>query len=197
MLESTARRPRRAPGLADEGPGAAAADDPRRAASCGSRSRAGSSSASARRRTTASPRSRRSPRCTPSTAPAGGDPPELRPAPALLRRGAGGDRDRGRGALLAHGRVRAGSPVGDAPEWATPVTIDDMKRAGRGDARADARRRHPDPAEPRRLVAGARRGRRDRPRRAVSANGDHISPEHPFPSPHQVRKRLAQRRASR
>ena len=24
----------------------------------------------------------------------------------------------------------------------------------------------------------------------LSANGDHISPEHPFPSPHQVRKRL-------
>jgi FO synthase len=26
----------------------------------------------------------------------------------------------------------------------------------------------------------------------LSANGDHISPEHPFPSPHRVRKRLAQ-----
>ena len=26
----------------------------------------------------------------------------------------------------------------------------------------------------------------------LSANGDHISPEHPFPSPHQVRKRLKQ-----
>jgi FO synthase len=26
----------------------------------------------------------------------------------------------------------------------------------------------------------------------LSANGDHISPEHPFPSPHQVRRRLAQ-----
>ena len=24
----------------------------------------------------------------------------------------------------------------------------------------------------------------------LSANGDHISPEHPFPSPHKVRKRL-------
>ena len=24
----------------------------------------------------------------------------------------------------------------------------------------------------------------------LSANGDHISPEHPFPSPHQVRKAL-------
>ena len=27
----------------------------------------------------------------------------------------------------------------------------------------------------------------------LSSNGDHISPEHPFPSPHQVRKRLAPR----
>ena len=26
----------------------------------------------------------------------------------------------------------------------------------------------------------------------LSANGDHISPEHPFPSPHQVRRRLAE-----
>jgi len=26
----------------------------------------------------------------------------------------------------------------------------------------------------------------------LSANGDHISPEHPFPSPHQIRKRLAE-----
>src|SRR3712207_9059306 len=29
----------------------------------------------------------------------------------------------------------------------------------------------------------------------LSANGDHISPEHPFPSPHQVRKRLARDRS--
>ena len=37
--------------------------------------------------------------------------------------------------------------------------------------------------------AGARRAR---PTSAgCRANGDHISPEHPFPSPHQVRKRLA------
>ena len=28
----------------------------------------------------------------------------------------------------------------------------------------------------------------------LSANGDHISPEHPFPSPHKVRKRLARGR---
>src|SRR5680860_20343 len=27
----------------------------------------------------------------------------------------------------------------------------------------------------------------------LSANGDHISPEHPFPSPHRMRKQLAPR----
>ena len=37
--------------------------------------------------------------------PAGGDPAELRPAPPLLRRGAGRDRHRGGRALLAHGPV--------------------------------------------------------------------------------------------
>jgi FO synthase len=31
----------------------------------------------------------------------------------------------------------------------------------------------------------------------LSANGDHISPEEPFPSPHQVRKELAPRGGSR
>ena len=66
-----------------------------------------------------------------------------------------------------------------------------MKRlVGRG-AAADARRRHPGAAEPRRLVARlVAAGATDLG--GLSANGDHISPEHPFPSPHQVRKRLAQ-----
>ena len=55
-------------GLADEAPGAAPGDDPRRRASCRSRSPAGSSSGSARASRSASNRSKRSPRCTPSTA---------------------------------------------------------------------------------------------------------------------------------
>jgi hypothetical protein len=74
-----------------------------RPASCGSRSRAGSSSASARARGARRRRSRRSPRCTRVRPPAGGDHPELRPAPELLRAGAGGDRRRGRRRVLAHG----------------------------------------------------------------------------------------------
>jgi FO synthase len=76
------------------------------------------------------------------------------------------------------------------PEWATPIDIDEMRRLVR---------------EARRLLPGV--GVQIPPNLAdwwpelvgegatdlggLSANGDHISPEHPFPSPHQVRKRLA------
>jgi FO synthase len=84
----------------------------------------------------------------------------------------------------------AEGPQLDAPAWACPVTLDDMKRLI-----AEARRLMPDIgiqvppnlsdwwAE---LVAA---GATDLG--GLSANGDHISPEHPFPSPTQVRKRLA------
>jgi FO synthase len=75
------------------------------------------------------------------------------------------------------------------PEWACPVSIADMTRLI---------------AEARRLMGDV--GIQIPPNLAdwwtelvaagatdlggLSANGDHISPEHPFPSPHQVRKRL-------
>ena len=80
--------------------------------------------------------------------------------------------------------------VRDAP-WASPVGIEDMKRLI---------------AETRRLMPGV--GIQVPPNLAdwwpelvasgatdlggLSANGDHISPEHPFPSPHQARRRLAE-----
>ena len=83
------------------------------------------------------------------------------------------------------------APEHGAPKWATPVGIEDMKRLI---------------AETRRLMPGV--GIQVPPNLAdwwpelvaagatdlggLSANGDHISPEHPFPSPHQVRKRLAE-----
>jgi FO synthase len=75
------------------------------------------------------------------------------------------------------------------PEWACPVNIDDMKRLI-----AETRRLMPDVGiqiPPNladwwgELVAA---GATDLG--GLSANGDHISPEHPFPSPHQVRKQL-------
>jgi FO synthase len=75
------------------------------------------------------------------------------------------------------------------PDWACPVEIEDMKRLI-----AETRRLMPDigiQIPPNladwwgELVAA---GATDLG--GLSANGDHISPEHPFPSPHQVRKEL-------
>jgi FO synthase len=75
------------------------------------------------------------------------------------------------------------------PDWACPVSIEDMKRLI-----AETRRLLPDVGiqiPPNladwwgELVAA---GATDLG--GLSANGDHISPEHPFPSPHQVRKQL-------
>ncbi len=76
------------------------------------------------------------------------------------------------------------------PDWACPITIEEMDRLV---------------GETRRLLPGVgvqvppnladwwpqlvRAGATDLG--GLSANGDHISPEHPFPSPHEVRKRLA------
>src|SRR4051795_2472562 len=82
------------------------------------------------------------------------------------------------------------APLREAPKWACPVSVDDMVRLVR-----EARRLlpgvgiqvPPNLAEwwPELVQAGAT------DLGGLSANGDHISPEHPFPSPHQVRKRLA------
>jgi len=85
-----------------------------------------------------------------------------------------------------HARLRPELPL---PEWACPVSIEDMKRLI-----AETRRLMPDVGiqiPPNladwwgELVAA---GASDLG--GLSANGDHISPEHPFPSPHQVRKEL-------
>src|SRR3954463_11463069 len=80
-------------------------------------------------------------------------------------------------------------PVLGAPKWASPGSVDDMKRLI-----AETRRLMPDigiqvPPNladwwPELVQAGAT------DLGGLSANGDHISPEHPFPSPLQVRRRL-------
>ncbi len=87
---------------------------------------------------------------------------------------------------------RHGAPRGTltAPPWATEITLGDMKRLV-----AECRRLMPDVGVqiPPNLAdwwdelveAGAT------DLGGLSANGDHISPEHAFPSPHEVRKRLA------
>ena len=84
----------------------------------------------------------------------------------------------------------AGAVAASLPDWANEITLDDMKRLV-----AECRRLMPEVGiqiPPNlsdwwdELVA---EGATDLG--GLSANGDHISPEHPFPSPHQVRKRLA------
>jgi len=75
------------------------------------------------------------------------------------------------------------------PDWACAVSIEDMKRLI-----AETRRLMPDVGIqiPPNLADWwgelVQTGATDLG--GLSANGDHISPEHPFPSPHQVRKQL-------
>jgi FO synthase len=76
------------------------------------------------------------------------------------------------------------------PDWANPISLADMKLLVR-----ECRRLMPDVGIqiPPNLSEWwdelVQEGATDLG--GLSANGDHISPEHPFPSPHQVRKRLA------
>jgi FO synthase len=89
----------------------------------------------------------------------------------------------------AAGAHASGEPL---PEWATPITLGDMRRLV-----AECRRLMPDVGiqVPPNLsdwwLDLVEEGATDLG--GLSANGDHISPEHAFPSPHQVRKRLAPR----
>ena len=84
----------------------------------------------------------------------------------------------------------ASGPDLPLPEWATAITVPEMERLV-----AETRRLMPDVGiqVPPNLsdwwLDLVRAGATDLG--GLSANGDHISPEHPFPSPHQVRKRLA------
>ncbi|MGH2984176.1 MAG: 7,8-didemethyl-8-hydroxy-5-deazariboflavin synthase subunit CofG, partial [Solirubrobacterales bacterium] len=109
-------------------------------------------------------------------APSPGMPVDAR---ALRRRSRGATRD-----------MREDMPV--EPEWANPISLDDMKRLI-----AECRRLMPEvgiqvPPNladwwPQLVEEGAT------DLGGLSSNGDHISPEEPFPSPHQVRKELAPR----
>src|SRR4051794_18292986 len=91
----------------------------------------------------------------------------------------------------AYWRTGVGAPPEvERPAWATDVTVEDMERLI-----AESRRLMPGVGVqvppnladwwPRLIAAGAT------DLGGLSANGDHISPEHPFPSPNQVRKRLS------
>jgi FO synthase len=85
----------------------------------------------------------------------------------------------------------ADGPMRDAPEWASPVTVEDLVELVRETARlmpGVGIQVPPNLSEhwPELVAAGAT------DLGGLSANGDHISPEHPFPSPAQVRRRLAE-----
>ena len=125
----------------------------------------------------------------------GGDPPELRAAPALLRRRSRPTSPtRLRRALDRQGplvgRLRAlGETAGRrrrTSPWSSRLGLPGHDRGheapDRRDQAADAGRRRPGPAEPLRLVAGAGRGRGDRPRRAVGQRRPHLA-RAPVPEP--------------
>ncbi len=102
----------------------------------------------------------------------------------------GGDGDAP--AVATDGEAPAGASPPLMPPWASPVGIDEIKRLI-----GECKRLMPDvgiqiPPNlsdwwPELVEAGAT------DLGGLSANGDHISPEEPFPSPHQVRKELAPR----
>jgi FO synthase len=99
-----------------------------------------------------------------------------------------GDGDAPAGAT--DGEAPSGASPSPLPDWASPVGIDEIKRLIR-----ECKRLMPDVGVqvppnlsefwPELVEAGAT------DLGGLSANGDHISPEEPFPSPHQVRKELA------
>jgi FO synthase len=84
------------------------------------------------------------------------------------------------------------SPSVSIPDWANPVSIDEIKHLI-----AECKRLMPDvgvqvpPNLSEFWAELVDAGATDLG--GLSANGDHISPEEPFPSPHQVRKELAPR----
>ncbi len=105
----------------------------------------------------------------------------------------GGARRRNGGGGAEAGLPREFPPEGSPaalPDWASPVSVEDIERLI-----ADCRRLMPDvgvqvppnlsDAWGELVEAGAT------DLGGLSANGDHISPEHAFPSPHEVRKELA------
>jgi FO synthase len=104
------------------------------------------------------------------------------------RWGGGGDAPAG----ATDGEAPSGASPPPLPAWANPVGIEEIKRLI-----GECKRLMPDVGVqvppnlsefwPELVEAGAT------DLGGLSANGDHISPEEPFPSPHQVRKELAPR----
>jgi len=106
------------------------------------------------------------------------------------RWGEGGGTPSRRSSPMAHAECLEEVPPPSLPDWASPVGIDEIRRLI-----VECKRLMPDVGVqvppnlsefwPELVEAGAT------DLGGLSANGDHISPEEPFPSPHQVRKELA------
>ena len=113
----------------------------------------------------------------------------VRPRSGVLFFAPGASSD-GNPAPQAKNPASGGTPPSSPPQWATQVTVDDIKRLIR-----ECRRLMPDvgiQVPPNLSDAWAElveAGATDLG--GLSANGDHISPERAFPSPHEVRKELA------
>jgi FO synthase len=97
-----------------------------------------------------------------------------------------------RGGADGDGSADGGPRELPLPDWATPISLDDMRELVR-----ETRRLMPDvgiqipPNLSDWWLPLIEEGATDLG--GLSANGDHISPEHPFPSPHRMRKQLAPR----
>src|SRR4051812_11582335 len=98
-------------------------------------------------------------------------------------------------AEIADAAQRGESPAAEElplPDWAEPIGLDDMRALVR-----EARRLMPEvgiqipPNLSDWWLPLVEEGATDLG--GLSANGDHISPEHPFPSPHRMRKQLQPR----
>jgi FO synthase len=89
-------------------------------------------------------------------------------------------------------RTQSHGEPAELPAWADPISLDDMRHLVR-----ECRRLMPDvgiqipPNLSDWWLPLVEEGATDLG--GLSANGDHISPEHPFPSPHRMRKLLAPR----
>jgi len=113
-------------------------------------------------------------------------------APPLAGFSASGAGSSSAGAGGAENRtpLRGGAPPSSPPEWASPIGVGDIERLIR-----ECKRLMPDvgiQVPPNLSDAWAElveAGATDLG--GLSANGDHISPEHAFPSPHEVRKSLS------
>ena len=162
--------PGRPPGLADQAPGAAAGDDPRRRRAADPVHERHPRRHRRVRGRTGWPRWRRSPASTTSRRSSSRTSSRTAATTARSRPRSPRRRPRTTGAPGS-----AHAPEHDAPGVGERGHDRRHEAPDRRGAAADARGRHPGPAEPRRLVARARARGRDRPRRPERQRRPHLA----------------------